>query len=360
MNAHSDQASLNDASFGGGTVAPRPVHKTHRFKLLLLREFWEHKGGFFWAPLVAGAIFLLVTLMGMGVGEMALSRADGNVQVNGQQVSIQGLDLGRITSNMSAQDMQQFSQGINGALYIAAGWSLLVFGFVVFFYLLGALYDERKDRSVLFWKSLPISDAETVLSKVAMAIVVGPLIAIAAGLVTMLGFLLLLGLFAALHGANPMSLVWGPANPLDVMANILGSLPIYALWALPTVGWLLLCSSWARSKPFLWAIMIPVFAGILIGWFQLMHVIDIDATWYWRNIAGRLLTSTWPGTSLAYAAAQETAMSGREVMIESIKPYAVVGANYQLLLNPSTWIGAVAGAAMIFGAIRMRRYRDEG
>ena len=67
----------------------------------------------------------------------------------------------------------------------------MVFGFVVFFYCLGALYDERKDRSVLFWKSLPMSDRETVLSKVASAIVVAPLIAIAAGLVTMFGFLLL-------------------------------------------------------------------------------------------------------------------------------------------------------------------------
>lgn len=353
-------ATIDNAPMDSRTVATRPVHKTHRFKLLLQREFWEHKGGFFWAPLVAGAIFLLVTLMGMGVGQMALNRADGNVQVNGQEVSIQGLDLGRITSNMSPEDMRQFGEGINGALYVSAGWSLLVFGFVVFFYCLGTLYDERKDRSVLFWKSLPVSDTETVLSKVAMAVVVGPLLAIAAGIATMLGFLLLTGLFAALHGANPITLVWGPANPLDVIVNIVGSLPIYALWALPTVGWLMLCSSWARSKPFLWAIMLPVFAGILVGWFSLMHVVDLDTTWYWKNIAGRLLASAWPGTTLAYAAAHEATMSGRQAMIESMHAYAGLGANYRLLLDPSMWIGAIAGAAMIFGAIRMRRYRDEG
>ncbi|HVR82466.1 MAG TPA: hypothetical protein VHF02_10365 [Luteimonas sp.] len=355
MNATIDNAPMNSRA-----VVTRPVHKTHRFKLLLQREFWEHKGGFFWAPLVAGAIFLLVTLMGMGVGQMALNRGDGSVQVNGQNVSMQGLDLDSITSKMSPEDMRQFGEGINGALYVSAGWSLLVFGFVVFFYCLGTLYDERKDRSVLFWKSLPVSDAETVLSKVAMATLVGPLLAIAAAIATMLGFLLLTGLFAALHGANPMTLVWGPANPLDVIANLLGSLPIYALWALPTVGWLMLCSSWARSKPFLWAIMIPVFAGILLSWFGLMHAIDIDNTWYWKNIAGRLLASSWPGTTLAYAAAHETAMSGRQAMIESMHAYAGLGANYRLLLDPSMWIGAIAGVAMIFGAIRMRRYRDEG
>ena len=353
-------ASLDNASFDGGMVAARPLHKTHRFKLLLQREFWEHKGGFFWAPMVAGAIFLLVTLMGMGVGQMALNRADGNVEVNGQQVSIQGLDLGRITSKMSPEDMRQFGEGINGALYVSAGWSLLVFGFVVFFYCLGTLYDERKDRSVLFWKSLPISDTETVLSKVAMAVVIGPLLAIAASIATMLGFLLLTGLFAAVHGANPVTLVWGPANPLDVIANLLGSLPIYALWALPTVGWLMLCSSWARSKPFLWAIMIPVFAGILVGWFGLMHVVELDNTWYWKNIAGRLLASTWPGTSLAYAAAHQSSESGRQAMMDSMHGYGGLGANYRLLLDPSMWIGAVAGAAMILAAIRMRRWRDEG
>lgn len=354
MNAIIDNAPQ------GGMAATRPVHRTHRFKLLLQREFWEHKGGFFWAPLVAGAIFLLVTMMGMVVGQMALNRADGNVQVNGQQITIQGMDLGRITSTMSPEDIRQFGQGINGALYVSAGWSLLVFGFVVFFYCLGALYDERKDRSVLFWKSLPISDTETVLSKVVMAIVVGPLLAIAAAFATMLGFLLLTGLFAALHGANPMTLVWGPASPLDVLANLLGSLPIYALWALPTVGWLMLCSSWARSKPFLWAIIIPVFAGILLSWFNLMHAIDIDNTWYWKNIAGRLLASSWPGTTLAYAAAHETTMSGRQAMIESMHAFAGLRANYRLLLDPSMWIGMIAGVAMILGAIRMRRYRDEG
>ena len=50
----------------------------------------------------------------------------------------------------------------------------IVLGVVVFFFCLGALFDDRKDRSVLFWKSLPISDQATVLSKVAMALVVAP------------------------------------------------------------------------------------------------------------------------------------------------------------------------------------------
>jgi len=355
MNAGFDNA-LADGTPPSATAA-RPVHRTHRFRLLLQRELWEHKGGFVWAPVIAGLVFLFVTLMGVAVGEAAMRHGDGNVTVNGREISIASVDLGSITSHMSPHDIREFGQGLNGALYVSAGWSLLVFGFVVFFYCLGALYDERRDRSVLFWKSMPVSDSETVLSKLATALVVGPLLALGAGLATMLGFLLLVGAFAMLHGANPITLVWGPADPLTVIANLAGSLPVYVLWALPTAGWLMLCSSWARSKPFLWAIIVPIMAGVLLGWFDLMGADGIDNGWYWQNVAGRLLFGTWPGTTLAYVADQP-GVHGHDV-IESMGPFAGLAANWELLLRPAIWIGAIAGVAMIFGAIRLRRYRDD-
>ena len=59
---------------------------------------------------------------------------------------------------------------------------------------------------------------------------------------------------------------------------------MYALWALPTVGWLMFCSAWARSKPFLWALMIPIFAGIFVGWFDLMRGFDLDAGKIWLHV----------------------------------------------------------------------------
>lgn len=127
--------------------APRPPatfatpHRTHVFRKLLQREFWEHKGGFFWAPLIAGGIFLLLTLMGMGVGQLAINRAQGNMSINGEEVPIRALDFGRIAQNMDASDVLEFKQAVNGMLYMSTSWPLLVFGLVVFFYLLGALYD---------------------------------------------------------------------------------------------------------------------------------------------------------------------------------------------------------------------------
>lgn len=332
-----------------------PTHSTHKFRLLLRREYWEHKGGFLWAPLVAGGIFLLLSLMGFGVGEMAARRANGNFQIDGQGIQVSGIDLGALTSNMDAADLAKLGQGIDASLFMASSWPFIVLAFVAFFYCLGALYDDRKDRSVLFWKSLPLSDGETVLSKVASALLVAPAIAVVAALATMIGFLVVVSGAVLLHGGNPFKLVWGPASPLAVAAQMVAMVPVYAAWALPTAGWLLLCSAWAKSKPFLWAIMIPVFAGIFVTWFDLMQLFDLQPGWFWKNIVGRALGSLVPGSWMPYNPAADGLMHGPE----TFSRLTSIGTAYHIFATPQLWIGAAAGAAMIFGAIRLRRWRDD-
>ena len=329
------------------------THPTHKFRLLLRREYWEHKGGFLWAPLVAGGIFLLLSIMGFGVGEMAARRSSGNFDIDGRGFTVSGIDLGALTSHMDAADLQKLGHGIDVSLFMASSWPFIVMAFVVFFYCLGALYDDRKDRSVLFWKSLPLSDGETVLSKVASAILVAPVLAVGAALATMLGLLVIASGAVLLHGGNPFTLVWGPASPLTVAGQMVAMIPVYALWALPTAGWLLLCSAWAKSKPFLWAIMIPVFAGIFVTWFDLMHLFDLEAGWFWKNIVARALLSVAPGSWL-----DATSMRRFEGL-DALGTFAAVRNTYSTLLTPQLWVGVVAGAAMIFGAIRLRRWRDD-
>ena len=340
-------------------AAPRAAattHPTHKFKLLLKREFWEHKGGFFWAPVIAGGISLVLTLMAIIVGLVAARRAAdaGHLELDG--INVSGLDLGQLTQQMSPQDMAEFANGINLSLVLGSSWPFIVLAFVVFFYSLGALYDERKDRSVLFWKSLPLSDTETVLSKVASAVLVAPAIAVGAALVTMFAFLLLISVVALLHNGSPMTLIWGPGSPLSVALQLVASIPVYALWALPTVGWLLLCSAWARSKPFLWAIMIPLFAGIFVTWFDLMQVFDLESSWFWKNVVARILFSVVPGTwvDVSHLEGSDFEGPGQLASLLGLK------ASWAAVLTPQLWIGVLAGAAMIFGAIRLRRWRDEG
>ena len=359
MNTSAQAMTMDEERPRPARVAP---HATHKFKLLLKREFWEHKGGFFWAPIWAGGISLVLTLMALVVAEVAGRRAvaSGKMQIDGD-ININGLDLSALTSKMDAGDLQKLAGGIDISAVMSSAWPMVVLAFVVFFYCLGSLYDERKDRSVLFWKSLPVSDRDTVLSKAASALLVAPLIAVGVAIACMFGFLLLLSTFVLLHNGNPMTLVWGPGNPLQLAGSMLAAIPVYALWALPTVGWLLLCSAWSKSKPFLWAIMLPVFSGIFISWFDIMNLFDLESGWFWKNIVARGLLSAVPGTWFDVAHINNAHITSSEAarQIESVHQLLSLKTTYSVLLTPQLWIGAVVGAAMIYGAIRLRRWRDD-
>ncbi|MEO6065931.1 MAG: hypothetical protein ABIP49_09165 [Lysobacterales bacterium] len=326
------------------------------FPILLRREFWEHKGGFFWAPLVAGGLFLLLSMMAIVVGEVAAQKASaaGRLQVDGQ-VMINGLDLSMLSSHMKPEDAQHLAGGVDLSLLLASTWPFMVLGFVVFFYCLGALYDDRKDRSVLFWRSLPVSDAETVWSKVASASVVAPVLAIAVGIAVMFAFLIVVSLVTLLHSGNPIQLLWGPGSPLKIAGYLIASIPVNLVWALPTIGWLLLCSSWARSKPFLWAVLIPVFAGLLVTWFDLMRSFDMQTLWFWKNVVARSLLSVFPGTWVDVAQFKNIKVDGPQDLVQLFSLKAM----YSTFLSPRMWIGAGAGIAMILVAVRLRRWRDD-
>lgn len=357
MNTSAETTAMNIAE------RPAPVraapHATHKFKLLLKREFWEHKGGFFWAPIWAGGISLLLTLMALIFAEVAARRAvaEGKMKFDGD-ININGLDLGMLSSKMDAKNLEHLAGGMDLSMLSASMWPMFVLGFVVFFYCLGTLYDERKDRSVLFWKSLPVSDRDTVLSKLVSALIVAPTLAVGAAIATMFVFLVVLSGVVLLHNGNPMDIIWGPGSPLKVAANLIACIPVYALWALPTVGWLMLCSAWSRSKPFLWAIMLPMFAWIIVAWFGMMNVFNLDAGWFGRNIVARGLVSVFPGTW--YMNSTVTDQVSKHVNGPGDIAAALdIGKSWAVFATAELWIGALVGAVMIVAAIRLRRWRDD-
>ena len=326
-----------------------------KLKWLLKREYWENKGGFFWAPVVAGGVSLLLSSMAIIAGLWAASRAasTGDLHING--VNVNGLDLSLLTSQMSAGDAQDLANGINFTLLLSAGWPFIVLMFVVFFYFLGALYDDRRDRSILFWKSMPLSDTQTVLSKLIAGVVLAPLLATVAAIVAMFGFLAIISLVVLAHGGSPMTLIWGPAEPLTIAASFLCRIPVYALWALPTAGWLLMCSAWAKSKPFLWAVMLPVFSGVVVSWFGLMRLFGSDGSWFWAHVVGRLLLGTVPGVDLAYTADARAPRESLHSLLDGFSP----ATQFAALATPELWIGAAVGIVFIAAAIWLRQRRDE-
>jgi ABC-2 type transport system permease protein len=127
------------------------------------------------------------------------------------------------------------------------------------------------------------------------------------------------------------------------------------------VGWLLLVSAWARSKPFLWALLVPVFAGVLVTWFDVMHVFGMRAEWFWQHVVGRLLLGTVSGMDLLYRASSDPSLQNLQVngpqdIVALFSPQFAWGA----FATPDLWVGAAVGIAMIFGAVHFRRSRDEG
>ena len=98
--------------------------------------------------------------------------------------------------------------------------------------------------------------------------------------------------------------------------------------------------------------MIPVFAGILVTWFDLMQAFDLQTGWFWSNIVRRLLLGTVPG---GWMVDNGMDMGSPLQLTEALNPVNT----YAVLATPQLWIGALAGAVMIFGAIRMRRWRDD-
>ena len=325
------------------------ISPQRRFGWLLRREFWEHRNGLLIAPLVTGLISLLLTaitlLAAIGLGR----KANGNIQINGEQVSINGLDLATLTQQMNPSDQQQLAEMVNFSLLLGSFWPLLVMAMVVFFYCLGALYDDRRDRSILFWKSLPVSDLSTVLSKLVTALLVAPLLAIAASALAMVGYLLLMMGAVAWLGGDAIALVWQPASLLTLLATHLAWLPTYIFWALPCVGWLLLCSAFARRVPFLWAVVPPLLGGILLSATGLVRVLGIGHSDLWGYGVARLLLGTIPGIDQAYLALSRDNYQAAHLPSQALDAFSL----------PALWYGALFGIVCIALAIVLRRRSDD-
>ncbi|MFC3457317.1 hypothetical protein [Massilia haematophila] len=327
-------------------------------KWLLRREFWEHKGGFVWAPLIAAALMVVLVggMIGYGISTGKLDGDSVTITIGGEEVHRAG--SAKIASLADRHTRNQIAD-VAANNYIATGAPIfIVLPVVAFFYCLGALYDDRRDRSILFWKSLPISDATTVLSKLVTALVLAPAITVviasaAAFLILMLG-----GVAASHQGLNLFGPVLSNVNLYLSPVYLLAMIPVYILWALPCAGWLLLVSSWAKSKVFLWAVGLPLIAAVLLKWMDYLLALygtTINADWIINNVLETLLLGLVPG---AWFMDGGTSLPFRDQ--HGVDMLSVLSASWGSLARPELWVGAAAGVAMIVAAIRLRRWRDEG
>jgi ABC-2 type transport system permease protein len=319
---------------------------------LVRRELWEHQGMLLRAPLVIAA------LMTLFVGVMLLSGHDMVLSINGQQATLSEAINGAYLSDALEPQRKTGMLRMIASGYMAASAPLfLMLGFVVFFYCLGALHDERRDRSVLFWKSLPVSDASSVLSKALVALVVAPVIAIAIGTAMSLLMLLMLCSALAFKGLNLFPALLATPELYLTPLRIAALLPVYALWALPTVGWLLMVSIWARSKVFLWAVGGPLLTGAFALWASRAYELGWNSGWFMQAIVARVLLGTAPGSWLLFDQQQRAELLDQAS--QHIDLPGIFAHSWAMMGSADLWIGVGAGCAMIFIAIRLRRWQED-
>ena len=216
----------------------------------------------------------------------------------------------------------------------AAGLIMAAAFIISIFYSLDALYGERRDRSILFWKSLPVSDLTTVLAKASIPLLVLPVIAYVVTLAIETIMLLLSSAVVAASGLS-VAAFW---NRLELYHTMFGLfyhiITVHMLWYAPLYAWLLLISAWSRRAPFLWATL-PPFA---IGIFEKIafHTSHFAAFMQWRFSGGREAIGNAQGNVLD------------PEMHLTPGPF---------LASPGLWIGLVLAAAFLFAAARLRRQR---
>lgn len=226
----------------------------HDQSWFLKREIWEHKGAVVWTPVAISAVTIVLSIAASIFALYSLS----SVQIAG--VKIEG----------SPDEHALNFVALASAIPFCIAW-----GFIGFFYSLGALYEDRKDKSVLFWNTLPVHHRDVVLSKFFFASVLGPTLALVGATVTAIVLMGLVSILAMIHGQSWVGLF--DVSFWKGVAGLWALLPIYALWMSPVVAWCLMISAWAKSKPFLWGVGIPMLiafcSGILFGYGGLSSMI---------------------------------------------------------------------------------------
>lgn len=309
--ANSDQTAIPEPApepqaSGSPTLGAAAVLSPARLMYWsMARELWENRY-IYAAPLIVAAVFLLA--FGVGVSHHPSART------------------GRLASLPEAILLEQ---AFHFAAFVLMGTYLIV----AVIYCLGALHNERHERSILFWKSLPVSDLTTVIAKAGIPLLVLPSITFVVTVVTQGIMLLTAGAVLLAKGGDAADLWSVPL--LSMWAQVLYHLvAVHSLYYAPIYGWLLLVSGWARRATFLWA-SLPIVAVMIV------ERLVFDTAWFAHMLRSRLAGGP---TAVPFARPGHMAM----------QPPTLVNVG-AFLASPGLWIGLAAFAALLAAAAWLRR-----
>jgi len=302
-------SQINDAQ----GIAPASLSATRPMYWSVRRELWENRS-IYMAPLAAAAVYML----GFSISLVWVPR------------SMRAMAVSHSESQLIVLAMP----------YAHAAMLIGVTAFIVgIFYSLDALHGERRDRSILFWKSLPVSDLTTVLSKASIPLVVLPLLVFALTVSLQLVMLLVNAAVLLLSGVSA-GMPWAP--PLFEMELVqLYSVIVLALWHAPIYMWLLLVSGWARRATFLWAVLPP------------LAIAAVEYIAFHTSYLGSLLQDRLFG----FAACAIDLKDKNGVPVDAHFIPLTQLAPGRFLSSPSLWLGLLIAAIFLAAAVRLRRYQ---
>lgn len=296
---------------------------------LIKRELLEHRSIYI-TPL---AIAVVISL-GVLTGQMSISAYGGEVDM-----AIAG------ASNADAAHRRAVLMGVLGSIsFIFAVGAVIV----MMFYSLDALYSERKDKSILFWRSLPITDAETVISKMLTAMLVIPAAALIAMAATHLLFMIMSSIWVMIEGGNAGHLIWSSAPIFDVWGSgVLLALAV-TIWISPFIGWFFFVSAYTRRMPLLMALMplivLPLIESLVLP----------------TNILAKAIGSRFTDIPLAGMDFKRMADGDDwfKLQEQDISMMAAMDMG-RFFSSLSVWAGVVVCGLLITAAIYVRRFKDE-
>jgi ABC-2 type transport system permease protein len=306
MNSQSNAMTESSIRSQGITLASLSTARALYWSVR--REIWENRSIYI-APLAAAAIFLF----GFGINLLAMRRHLGTSPLD------------------PSQQYELFNARYELSAAMIMGTALIV----GIFYSLDALYGERRDRSILFWKSLPVSDLTTVLSKLTIPLVILPLLSFAVSVATQFIMLVLSSVMLLGSGVN-IAALWTQASFFHVSLVLLYHLvTVHGLLYAPIYGWLLMVSAWAPRAPFIWAFLPPFVIAVV-------EKVAFNTSYFLELLQERLVGSG-PGNSMASHSAPENFSA-------SLIPH-------HFLSTPGLWTGLALAAVFLFVAVRLRRYQ---
>ncbi len=308
---------------------------TKAFGTLIKRELWENKGSLIWTPLIIAAVLSLLSLWVVvrGAYEIGVSP---EFQLDGES-----FEVAQLATKLNTMTDEERTFAVKAGLVgLKVPFDLLML-IMLPFYFVAALYDERKDRSIYFWRSLPVSDLHSVLAKLMTGAVVYPAVVLAAAAGLQLFWMLIATGLSWYVGVSAWATVWAPSVlPWFWLSSYFDYL-LVMLWLMPFLALYLLLSATTR-RPLVIAIVLPLAAMLVEKLATGTHYIGL---WLQERILG-VFTLIWGDM-------RDMDKAGENY------PFTDYSHGLEVFANGQFWVGLVLGAALLAGAVYARRRLHE-